>query len=431
MPSYKQSRLVVAYNPAWKRQADFATPMNLVDLTAVMPLLNKRFPGTNLTFEDVRGCTGRQLVDRILTSRIMQWSLDFNATPQLVAGSAALLYGAAAAPTGSPADEVQTVTVTATGGTFTLAFTFEGLTETTAPLAFQATAAQVKAALEALRSIKPGNVTVTLSGGIYTVTFTGDLAKANVPALVADGAALTGGTATVATTTPGAQRTHAITRMLGDQGPAISLVVGFENQPDTYVLYKSAVAAELRVTAERRQIVKATLGLRGSADVSLVPSFVMPACQTQEVIRAAQCRAQVDGAYYSDLTKMEYASSNNLFDGDDAVPFDDYDVARLEVGDEWQPAYSLEAYGSNNDTLYTLGKSLQKKPVALHFGPPGNRCTFSSTSALLQLANEELNFGGQANRSIIPLTATPLEVNGASPDVVVAQVAQQSAFLSV
>ncbi|MGI8996773.1 MAG: hypothetical protein ACR2GW_08910, partial [Pyrinomonadaceae bacterium] len=277
MGSFKRERLVLAYSPTWKRQTNFETPMALSELTAAFALLNKRWPGTNLTLEDVRGCTGRHLVDRILTSRVMSWGGEFNVGPTLLAGAAALLYGTAAAPTGTPADEVQTITVTATGGTFTIAFTFEGLTETTPALAFNATAAVVKAALENLRSIKPGNVTVALSGGVYTVTFVGDLAKANVPALVVDGAALTGGTATVATTTSGVQRAHAITRMTADQGPAISFVVGFEGQPDTYVRYKSAVAADLNVTAERRQIVRATLSLRGSAEVEAVPSFVMPA----------------------------------------------------------------------------------------------------------------------------------------------------------
>ena len=45
----------------------------------------------------------------------------------------------------------------ATGGTFTL--TFNG--QTTAPLAFNATAAQIEAALEALSNIGAGNIQAT------------------------------------------------------------------------------------------------------------------------------------------------------------------------------------------------------------------------------------------------------------------------------
>ena len=37
MPGKKQARLLAAYNPDWKRQANFSTAMALEDLTAVMP----------------------------------------------------------------------------------------------------------------------------------------------------------------------------------------------------------------------------------------------------------------------------------------------------------------------------------------------------------------------------------------------------------
>jgi hypothetical protein len=408
--------------------------MSLADLTAAMPLENKRFPGTSLTFDDVRGCTGQHLVKRILQAAVMRWQLDFKVTPTILAGAASLLYGAAANPTGSPADEAQLLTVDATSGTFTILFSFEGLSAESVPIAFNATPAVVKAALEAMRSIKPGNVTTsgTLSGGM-TITFTGDLAKANVPALTTNASLLVGGaaTATISTTTPGVQRSHAITRQTGEQGASIDVVVGFDGAPETYLLYSQIVANDLRVTAQRRQNVTATLGVRGSAKVVAVPDFIMPACQSQAVIKAAQCRAQVDGSFISDLVKMEYNASAGVLDGDDAVPFDDPHVERLEQGEQWQPVYSIDTYGSNADTLFALGKANAEKAVALHFGNPGDRVSFSASNAFLQLPDDELGFSGQANRSTISLTATPLEVSGAAPDIVTAKVAQATAFLSV
>lgn len=106
-------------------------------------------------------------------------------------------------PTG--ADEVQTLTITGTptGGTWTASF----LGETTGPLAYNAGAAVVQAALAALDTIGIGNVTVSGSaGGPYTVTFIAELGKTNVP-LIVTADALTGGTSpevTVAQTTAGA-----------------------------------------------------------------------------------------------------------------------------------------------------------------------------------------------------------------------------------
>lgn len=111
------------------------------------------------------------------------------------------LYG----PYGGRANESQSATVTGspTGGTFTL--TFDGAT--TSGIAFNATAATVKTALEALSTINPGDVAVTGStGGPYTVVFSGQYVGTDVPAFTASGASLTGGTSpgvTIASVTAG------------------------------------------------------------------------------------------------------------------------------------------------------------------------------------------------------------------------------------
>ena len=90
----------------------------------------------------------------------------------------------------SGGNEVQTVTLSnATGGTFRLAF--EGYVTT--PLAYNATAAQVDAALDALNSVD--NVTVTgNAGGPWTVTFGGSQAGLNVSRMGGDATAATTGT---------------------------------------------------------------------------------------------------------------------------------------------------------------------------------------------------------------------------------------------
>jgi PKD repeat protein/type 1 glutamine amidotransferase len=91
-------------------------------------------------------------------------------------------------------DEAQTVRVTnATGGTFTL--TFNG--QTTGPLAFNSTAAQIDAALEALSNT--GVNTFTVAGGPVntanaTVTFRRALGQSHQPQLTSDASGLTGAT---------------------------------------------------------------------------------------------------------------------------------------------------------------------------------------------------------------------------------------------
>jgi hypothetical protein len=114
---------------------------------------------------------------------------------------------------------VQTVTVTGTptGGTFTL--TFRGVTS--AAIVYNATAAQVLAALVGTSTIGAGNVTVT-GAGPYTVTFVGALDGVAEPLLVLGTNSLTGGASpsvTIATATAGA------TRCLAFQKEAILLAM--------------------------------------------------------------------------------------------------------------------------------------------------------------------------------------------------------------
>lgn len=116
------------------------------------------------------------------------------------------LYG----PYAGPSNEVQVLTITGapTGGTFTV--TFGG--QTTAAIAYNATAAQVQAALEALAVFEPGDVIVTGGPGPatpYTLTFGGVYAGQNVAQVTATGA-FTGGTTpaiTPTTTTAGGTAT--------------------------------------------------------------------------------------------------------------------------------------------------------------------------------------------------------------------------------
>lgn len=108
----------------------------------------------------------------------------------------------------TPADEVQTLTVsgTPTGGTFRIGVPLQvGSVTPTIALAHNASAAVVQAALETILSV--GNVTVSLSGAVYTVTFIGDFAKSSIPLLTLFANALTGGSAPTVTPARGTSGT--------------------------------------------------------------------------------------------------------------------------------------------------------------------------------------------------------------------------------
>jgi len=170
----------IELNPGRKYTADNTLAMNSVTIGEVLVT-------ANLTFE-----ASSALVD----TEYANWDAETN---RLVA----LEFGQNEQIESSPTNEVQTLTegTAMTAGTFTLSF--RGATTTA--LAFNATAATIQAALEALPSIGVGNVTVT-GGGIdtspATVTFVNQLGGLNVPQLTSNQASLTG-TFTHATTTPG------------------------------------------------------------------------------------------------------------------------------------------------------------------------------------------------------------------------------------
>jgi hypothetical protein len=124
-------------------------------------------------------------------------------SPGVMVESAVLLASAAAL---GGANEQQTITITGTptGGTFTL--TYNGAT--TAAIAYNAAAAAVTTALEALPNIGPGNVLASggaLPGTPIVLTFQNQLGRQNINQLTA-ASSLTGGTTpaiAITTTTPG------------------------------------------------------------------------------------------------------------------------------------------------------------------------------------------------------------------------------------
>lgn len=119
----------------------------------------------------------------------------------------ALLTSVGGGTGGSPANEVQKLTVKATGGFIKI--TLEGVT---VKVKFNASHAEVQEAFEATNAFDPGDVVVTGGPGDeggttpYVFTYGGQYADTDVPTLVKDDTELTGGEhkSEVATTTAGA-----------------------------------------------------------------------------------------------------------------------------------------------------------------------------------------------------------------------------------
>jgi len=116
-------------------------------------------------------------------------------------------------------NEVQTIpAATATGGTFTLSYAILGNTYTTAPIAYNATAAAVLTAIQAALPAQYGGTNIVATGGPVnttpiTLTYSGvNTARQPIPLPTVNGTALTGGTLAAPTrTTPGSGYSHVAT----------------------------------------------------------------------------------------------------------------------------------------------------------------------------------------------------------------------------
>jgi len=408
--SFRNRKLFVAYSGAFKRQSAFGTPLATSDINTRHPQTNPTYPGRTVTREQIRDCSGEYLIREDITSRLARLRFSFDADAFLAAGWLAYALGAAAAPSGTQTNEVQTITPsgTITGGTYNVAVTFEGITDNV-DIPYNATALETTAYLESLRPIKPGNVVAT--GTLATtvvITFQGKLAAYNVPALTVDSTSLVGGTVSLGTTTAGTSKIHEITRTTNAQTPVTSIITGFEGDSASYFeKYKDFAVNSVTIRGAIRGKVTVELDLIGSLDTLSALAYSVPACVNINPIYTKDCRLEVNSSFVSSsMREFTYTYSNNIFSGDDAFPYDDIDIERLEHGDRTS-SFTFSVYGSRGDTIYTLGEAESVVAVNLYLGAPANRVVIDAPKTSIKLSDDPISFAGEANRSTINITGTP------------------------
>jgi DNA-binding beta-propeller fold protein YncE len=216
-------------------------------------------------------------------------------------------YGTTAAygestPVSAPLEavnEVQSVTVSAGGGGFTLSFKGEASAE----IPFNATAGEVQAALEAIPTLGAGQLAVSGEPGAWSVEFTGARGDQNVPELSADPGGLTGSepSAVVATTTPGIS--------LFDDRAASAALTGLT--PGTEYHF--------RVVAENAAK-EVTFG-PDQTFVTLPPVSIDSVSASQVNATSARLEAELNPHgvaseyHFEYLTEAEFAANGNSFSG--------------------------------------------------------------------------------------------------------------------
>lgn len=411
--TFTNRKLVVAFSPDFKVQTAFDAPIAAASLTARHPQTSPAFHAIIPFREETRDCSGEFIIIEKLTGKIARFTFAFDVTAKLSAGWLAYLQGVAAAPTGSPANETQTISLNgATGGTATFGLDFEGLAGSSGSVATTAalTAAQLQAALESARAIKAGGVAVTGSaGGPFTVEFTGRLAKADVPLLTVVDTS-TGGTGiTIAAGVTGANNVQEITRSTSQRPVLFSLIEGFEGETNGAKRYKNLVAGEWTVTGTRRGKVTITVVAFGDPTPEILASYVMPACVDQDPIRTADCRVKIGADWITDdLRDFTVTESNNIDVSEDALRFDDITPDRLERGDR-SGSISLTALGVPSSALYAFAADENNAFASfqLSLGNAGERLSLFAPRVQFKIDDGLVEFVGTRNRSAFKLTGRP------------------------
>lgn len=194
--------------------------------------------------------------------------------------------------------EVQTVSLTANGGTVT--WSFNG--QTTSALAWNASAATVQAALQGLSSVGSGNATVALTGTTYTVTFAGSLANQAQNFITADSSSLTYGgvgSAAVSRITGGGVGVNEVQQIVVTAASG-SFTISFGGQT-TSALPWNAAAASMQAALE-------ALSSIGAGNIAVA----VTASGTYQLTFQGALAATAESLVTTDVTLLALAGQNEI-----------------------------------------------------------------------------------------------------------------------
>lgn len=406
----RQETYFLAWSSGFKQQSAIDVPLANGDIDILLPLVEPTRPQREQSRETIYDCDGVHIRQTYVNSELMRWNFSVQPSSRMFAGFMALAKGAAGSFSGSAANEVQTITSTATGGTFTLSMDFEGRSGTTVPIAYNASAATIKAALEGMqRPIGAGDIT-SVTGTMATsivVTFGGKLANTNVPLMTIDNTSMTGGTASITQTTAGANKTCAITRASGADLPLVSFVIGYTGDTASYKKYYNQAVNSVSLSINKGQISSISVELVGSTRYTSEPGFSVPACINYDPIRAVDTRLYVDSNWITgDTRAVTFNYSNNMATDQDAFPFDSIYMQNFERGFRQTESLEFSVDGCETDDVYTWADALTEKSVEIYFGTPANRAILKIPTCELMTGNPDIAYT-PAGRTFINVMGEP------------------------
>ncbi len=432
----RQAEITIGFCPTWLSQEDWDIPIPEVNMTHAFPAKTKSWYSLEETTEDVLDCTGEDLLIEQLMGRFSRLNIEFDGDPDLMAGFAAFGYGVASSASGGT-NNVQTLVITASSGTYKIGVRKGANTQYTAFIAYNANAAAIQAALELLSNVAPGDITVGGSAGTYTLTFGGDFQRQAISLVKLITYALVGGTATITNTTPGVGRSHEFNRLVGYTLPLLTLYIGFRNSDKEFKILKNMVVNAYNVTSQHRNRVTCNVQLIGSGDVQDADGYIAPPCMDIVPLRFGDCDLNLAGQDYIAANKgreFTYYFDNGVnpqFDGQGM------DTTRAERTDYRNSGLNMFIFGEPGDPedIMAAGDTVtgirDNYPAYLQCGPAGRNVKYDIPSGILTRDPSLVRFQGDPSESELPLVVRPAKVqgDGDTSSHVLAVTAQQTAYL--
>lgn len=427
------NKLALLMSGVGKKQTDKDTPLALADLDTRINVTSRNYVNTEKTIEEIFDCISEDLVGKEVTRIIRRLPIEGEFVGRIAAVLAGYAYGVAASPTGATVNEVHTLEVDGTGGSFTYELVYDGMTRiTTIPVA-GLTAAKLKYKIEELDNVGFGNTTVTGPvADVYTITFVGKRAAADIPLPTVDDTNVTGGGATVTplSTATGDQRVHNITELPPTlyQPPYTTLGVAFEDETGSERIMVGATLNNLRFTAPANNGKITFAADVISRDLLTAEGLVIPSCVVYRPARTADCLFTHNAVDYTDiLREFEFQYNNNILTGDTAYTGRSVKPSRLERANRRTRQLTFGLLGGITNDMYleaeTNPEADVKRASSLRIGPQGESLTVSIPNGLTELnTGGGLSFEGESEEAVDRFITTPTKQGSTLPTNIAARV---------
>lgn len=393
-------------------------------------------------WQPVRDCQNRYIVDENLRTRGLRTTFAYpnGVTPQIMAFWAALFFGSQVGPTGTPANEVQTIARigSVSSGGFKLQLDLEGRVVTTGIIQWNASTAEIQNALTATRMFYIHIGDVVVSGDWTTgmvVTFQSRLGKANLPLMtVVSSTVGGGGSIGVTQTAAGAQNYFQFSASDANDKARFSFVVGYETVTDRFEKYVGFVCEQWNVDLSRRSDAVFSVTCVGPWEPEILTTFAVPECVNPDGLETSDCRVSINNVWETtDVNTQSTNLNDNVpVDVETAYGWDAIDIQDLERGLQPSATIRESIFASETDPIYQLAlEARTQEPIdhRTHFGMPGNRITVIATDAKVKFQSPRISGAGTLNRTVVNLDVLPYSVAGAPPVTMEAYLDQAVAFL--